>query len=429
MPAEPTDAARSGARSVVPTAARLSLWRAAAWTGLAPVVVAGMLGIVAVAVCWLPASGTSGNAGSVIRAGLLTYLAALHGGITVDGVATQFVPLGLTLIVASLAWRAGTGLADAAAELDDEQPPGRLVRAGALQAAVFAVAGALLARLVPLGTSHVNPLAAGVAGLLLFAVTGSMAFARAAGLLEGVSDRLRGAVRAAGSGLLIYVGAGALLAGVSLVWHRDRVELLSQQIGGGWSGVPVLLLGVLAAPNAAVAGASYLAGPGFALGVGSPVTLNGAGHGTLPAFPLLGAVPDAPANSATWLLVTAAPIVGGLVVVRSVRARAAGAEAWLRLGAALATLAALGGVAAWLAGGAVGSGRLSAVGASPWQFGLAIAGGTAAVAAPALGALTLLARLRREGAGDGADRAALRSVPGLRSASADDASEDEELAG
>ena len=429
MPAEPIDTAR---RSVVPPAARLSLWRAAAWTGLAPVVVAGVLGIVAVALCWLPASGTSGNADSVIRAGLLTYLAALHGGITVDGVATQFVPLGLTAIVALLAWRAGAGLADTAAELDevsDERPRGRLVGAGVLQVAVFALAGALMARLVPLGTSHVNPLAAAVAGLGLFGATGSVAFARAAGLLDGLPDRLRTALRAAGSGLLIYVGAGALLTAASVVWHRDRVELLSQQVGGGWAGVPVLLLGVLAAPNAAVASASYLAGPGFALGSGSPVGLSGAVHGTLPAFPLLGAVPSGPANSAAWLLATATPIVGGLVLVRAVRARGAGAEAWLRLAASLGTLAALGALAAWLAGGSVGSGRLSAVGASPWQFGLAIAGGTAAVAVPALGALTLLVRLRR-GQRDGDERrGALRAVPGLAPASSDDASDARELAG
>jgi len=428
VPADSTDTTR---RSVVPPAARLSLWRAAAWTGLAPVVVAGVLGIVAVAVCWLPASGTSGNAGSVIRAGLLTYLAALHGGITVDGVATQFVPLGLTAIVALLAWRAGAGLADAAADLEGDEPArSRLIGAGALQATVFAVAGALVARLAPLGTTHVHPLAAAVAGLLLFAGTGSVSFARAANLLDELPDRARAVPRAAGAGLLIYLGAGAVLAGASIVWHRERVEFLSQQVGGGWSGVPVLLLGVLAAPNAAIAASSYLAGPGFALGVGSPVTLGGSVHGILPAFPLLGAVPASPANSATWLLATATPIIGGLVVVRSVRARAAGREAWLRLGAALAAVAGFGVLAAWLAGGAIGSGRLSAVGASPWQFGLAVAGGTAVVAVPGLGALTLLDLWRSRALADRPPvRAALKSVAGLRPAGRHDGSEDEELAG
>ena len=425
----PTDTAR---RRVVPAAARLSLWRAAIWTGLAPAVIGAVLGIVAVALCWLPASGTSGNANSVIRAGVLTYLAALHGGITVDGVTTQFVPLGLTAIVGLLAWRAGAGLADAAGELSDGEDgtPGQLVRAGALQVAVFALADVVAARLGPLGTSHVNPIAAGLAGLLLFGATGSIAFARGSGLLAQVPDRAWAAARAACAGLFTYLGAGAVLVAAAVVWHRDRVELLSHQVGGGWSGVPVLLLGVLAAPNAAVAGASYLAGPGFALGAGSPVTLGGAVHGTLPAFPLLGAVPASPANSAAWLLATATPIVAGLAVVRAVRAGAAGREAWLRLAAAVVALTALGGIAAWLGGGAIGGGRLAAVGASPWQFGLAVAAGTAVVAVPALGALTLLNVWRARAAADEPlTRAALRSVPGLRAASPDDAAGAEELAG
>ena len=43
----------------------------------------------AVAVCWLPVSGTSGHPKSAIHAGLLTFLASVHGGITVDGTAAR----------------------------------------------------------------------------------------------------------------------------------------------------------------------------------------------------------------------------------------------------------------------------------------------------------------------------------------------------
>jgi hypothetical protein len=249
---------------------------------------------------------------------------------------------------------------------------------------------------------------------VLFLATGSVAFARAAGLLEGrVPERLAAVLRAAGAAALAYLGAGALLVAGSLLMHRDRVELLSAHVGGGWSGAPVLVLGVLAAPNAALAGASYLAGPGFALGTGSVVTLGGSTHGILPAFPVLGAVPSGPAGSAAWLLAAAAPVAAGLAVVRVLRNGAALREVWLRLGGSVVGTALLGGAAAGLAGGGIGSGRLAAVGASPWQFGLAAAAATAAVAVPSLAALDALAWWRRRQE-DALPVAVLRAVPGRR---------------
>ena len=85
---------------------------------------------------------------------------------------------------------------------------------------------------------------------------------------------------------------GALLVAGSLVMHHGEVETISRQVGGGWGGVPILVLGVLAAPNAIIYSIAYLAGPGFALGTGTSVSLTSTAHGTLPAFPLLGAVPS-----------------------------------------------------------------------------------------------------------------------------------------
>ena len=82
-----------------------------AWTGVGAAAVCATLAIVAVAVCWLPVSGTSGHSRSAIHAGLLTFLAALHGGITVDGTPAAFLPLGMMIIVGMTAWRAGSGLA------------------------------------------------------------------------------------------------------------------------------------------------------------------------------------------------------------------------------------------------------------------------------------------------------------------------------
>jgi hypothetical protein len=281
----------------------------------------------------------------------------------------------------------------------------------------------------------VSALAASVAGLLVFAVSGGVAFVRASPLRELVCawlpDWAGTAVRAAAAALAVYLAAGALLVAAALVLHHERVEALSREVGGGWSGVPILLLGVLAAPNAAVAGAAYLAGPGFALGSGSGVALGSTVHGTLPAFPILGAVPSGPATVPAWLLAGATPFVAGACA-----ARVAGAGAscdWraaLRNTAIAAVLVALAGFAlAWQGGGSIGSGRLSAFGASPWKVGLSVAGAVAVVATATVGALALLGWWRRR-AVDEARRPALAAVPAdLDQSDTDDDGEADSLAG
>jgi hypothetical protein len=412
-------------RSVVPPAAGRTLWLAAAWTGAGAAALCAVVSIAAVAICWLPASGGSGNAGSAIRAGILTFLAALHGGITVDAVPAAFVPLGLTVVVGAVAWRAGCGLADAAAGLG-EQRLARLAQAGAGQAVVFAVTCALAAHFVTLGTSSVGVASALLAGLVLFVLTGGLAFVRTsplgAELAERTPDWARRGLRAAAAGLAMYVGAGAVLVAVSLVLHHDQATMLSRQVGGGWSGVPILLLGVLAAPNAAIAGASYLAGPGFAVGTGSGVSLGSTVHGTLPAFPVLAAVPSGPAGTAAWLLVAATPVAAGVALTRVAYAAPGWRARWQVAGGAVPVGMAGALVLAWQGGGAIGSGRLNAVGASPWQFSLAVGAGLAGVAAGSLGALAALEWWRARGgevlAFPAAERLPAREpVPGRESSS------------
>ena len=371
-------------RSVVPPAAARSLWMAAVWTGVGTALVGSVLAVVAVAVCWLPAAGQAGSAGSTLRAGVLTFLSATRAGITVDGLDAAFLPLGLTLLLGVLARRAGTALADAADELD-ETDPRRLTRAAVAQAVAFAASCAVLAVLSPLGTSSVPPIGAFLGGLVLFLITAGVAFVRQSPLRAVWAGRLprwaAPAARVSVAVLAVYLAAGALLVAGSLVVHHTQVERLSNEVGGGWSGVPVLLLGLLAAPNAAIAGASYLAGPGFAIGHGTDVALGSAPRGTLPSFPVLGAIPHGTAGWPAWALAVVTLLVAGAYAAALAR-RAD--DPWRTLGRGTLGVVVLGMVFAWQGGGAIGSGRLHAVGASPWQFGLA-----AGVAAGSAGALVL----------------------------------------
>lgn len=425
----------------MPERAGRSLWLAAVWTGVGAAVVGAIIAIAVVALCWLPAARGAGSAGSAIRAGILAFLAALHGGITVDGLPAMFVPLGMTLGVAALAWRAGSGLADAAAQLEQDSPT-TLVRAGVLQAVTFAATCGTAAHFATLGTSSVSALAATISGLILFAVFGGAAFVRSSPLrdlvADGAPDWAGRAVRAAAVALAGYLAAGAVLVAAALIVHHGRVETLSHELGGGWSGVPILLLGVLAAPNAALSGAAYLAGPGFALGTGSHVSLGATVHGTLPAFPVLGAVPSGPATVPVWLLTGLTPVVAGSCAARVARSGGSWRAQLRVVGAAALLVAAAGLVLAWQAGGAIGSGRLSSFGASPWQFGLATGAAVGVVATLGVGALCALEWLRTRRAAtalEGAEPGNADGLPPLAAVAvaateeADDEPEADSLAG
>lgn len=383
----------------VPESALRSLWRCAAWTGGISAAAGAVLGSLVAIFCWLPQAGVSGHPTSAIRAGVLAFLAGQHGGLVVDGVRTTFVPMFAVLVVIGLAWRAGTTLAEVAALLGKRARNG-VIAAGVLQAACYALACVLLARMAALGTTEARLVPVGVAAFLVF---GCVAVTSASRAWFDVRTRLPAHIiaggRAATGALAVYAGAGAMLVAGSLIVHAGTAMQISRQVGGGLSGLPIAVLGVLYAPNATVAGMAYLAGPGFAVGTGTAVNAFSASHGVLPAFPLLGALPSGHGSSRVvlaWMAITL--LAAGCVAARLARCaetlRAVAVAASLS-GAAMAVLA-------WLGGGAVGTGRLRTVGASPWQTGLAVAGAIAASALVAVAARAIwmwLARWARGTAG------------------------------
>jgi Family of unknown function (DUF6350) len=355
----------------------------AATSGVAVAVVGSVL-------CWLPDAGVSGKAGSAIRAGLLSFLAAQHGGITVDGVPARFLPLGLLLVVVYFAGRAGQSLAEAIDASAQPVPPARVLAALGLAAATYTGCCIALVALSRLGTSHAPPVATPVAAFVLFTLVAGVALWRSLGIELPVW--LLTAGRGAFGAAALYLAGGALLAAGSLVLHFHRVTEISRQVGGGLTGLPVLVIGLLCAPNAAVAGAAYLAGPGFAVGSDTTVNAFSTTHGVLPALPVLGAIPDGHgANPVVLALMCLVPLLAATVVARVVR------RSGVRgLGHQLAATAASGAltglvlaVASWLGGGSAGTDRLRTVGASAWKVGLAVAATVAVLALLAVAVLAL----------------------------------------
>jgi len=188
----------------------------------------------------------------------------------------------------------------------------------------------------------------------------------------------------AGAAAAVAVAAVAMLLVLAgLVRHEATARALLRQPGGG---VPAALgiaaLCVLLLPNAAAATLGYVAGPGFALGTGSSVTVIGSHVGAVPTLPLLAAVPTG-GTSHVGLLAMA--VAGALAAVAA--GRVLGPSSSTNAGHQLADAAGAGAVAGLIAavavalgGGPAGPGRMSAVGASPWQVGLALAGEVAVLA-------------------------------------------------
>ncbi|MFD9759042.1 cell division protein PerM [[Kitasatospora] papulosa] len=215
------------------------------------------------------------------------------------------------------------------------------------------------------------------------------------------------ALRSAAAGTLTLLGGGALLVAVALVWHAGAARESFLGLSGDWAGrISVLLLAGALVPNAAMWGASYGLGPGFALGASSMATpLAFTGPPALPDFPLLAAVPShGPGTGANWAA-TAVPALAGLVVARfvargAVPVRERREETWGQGRTALvAGVAAVGcgigaAVLASASGGPLGTGALAEFGPVWWLVGPAALAWTAVIGVPV--ALALRAWRLRE---------------------------------
>ncbi|WP_254705814.1 cell division protein PerM [Streptomyces vilmorinianum] len=358
--------------------------------------VAAGLGLGALAVlvtaAWIsspyPDSGPGGALHTAAGLWLLAHGVDLIRTETLSGVPA---PLGIAplLLMALPTWLAHRAARDTLESYAEETARPRPSAGGA----VAAVAGGYLlvaAGVVLYAASGPFPADLLTAGLWLPAVVvgaAGLGVWTASGRPLPEQEQAAVALRAAGPALVALLGGGAVLFGASLVWHAGAAQESFDSLTGEWSGrVSVLLLALALVPNAAVWGASYGLGPGFALGTGASATPLGlTGAAAVPPFPVLAALPGE--GRGMWLHWTAAtiPLVAALVlgayVGRSARmwtgretALTAVTCAWV-CGAAVALLAAA-------AGGPLGSGRLSAFGPVWWQAGAAAVLWCAALGVP-----------------------------------------------
>jgi Family of unknown function (DUF6350) len=321
----------------------------------------------------------------VLRATAGLWLSAQRVGLTIAGVTVTLTPLLLTVLpLATCLWAARR----MARRLDPyaeriEAGASRRAAAPAPPSALVALAlahggiGAALALLitssdlqVALWQAALGPAVVGGLG----ALGGTAAYeaggwrAGAAALVHRLPEPLAGWVKPALAAITVVLAGATVVVLVSLALGASRVASLQHLLGGNGVDTALMDLGQLTVlPNLATWVAGALVGPGFTVGAGTSVTLVGSSLATLPAVPVLAALPAAgPAPAAAMLLLTL-PVLGGAAAGwLLLRLEMDSPLSWLLTDlAGTALLAGLGlGGLGWLGSGAVGPGRLAEVGSA-----------------------------------------------------------------
>ncbi len=307
------------------------------------------------------ASGAANSVAWVARAAAVGWLAAHHVPLIIDGAPLGVLPLLPTLLLGVLVARGAAGVADRSGI---RQPADAGWAAGAI-AGIHGILGAVLALVATPATVTADPAQAAVGCALVAGIAAGAGLARPCGLLPAALRQAPGWVQpglVAGLwGLAVLLTAGFAVVLLGLVVSASEIVQMSGADAGSVLGLIVLSIGYL--PNAAIAGLSWLAGPGFSVGTltFSPITVQA---GPVPAVPLLAALPQGPAQS-WWVVVLAAPLLVGAAVGR--RCVAAGGDCDRDFILRLRVLAVAATVLAVASGvlGAVAGGRLGAAAFDP----------------------------------------------------------------
>jgi hypothetical protein len=420
-PSRPTPDVPAPRRPPVPGSARrapVALAAAVTTTWAALVSLAPVLTVVLLASL---VAGAGAPLGQVIRVALAGWLLA-HGVELRTGTGPLgLVPLGFSVFAAWRVARAGVHTTRAIGGRRRRSPRLVLLAAGSV-AIVYGLLGAVAAAIVRMPGLRVDVPRAMVTLACFGFVTGLAGAVVESGLAGRLVRRtplvLRDATRTGVVAALLVLGAGAAAAGTALALSGGSASKVLAAYHAGVAGqVGLTLVCVVYGPNLAVWAASYLAGPGFALGAGTTVTAARVSLGTVPALPVLAGVPAKPISDWAALLLTvplaAGMAAGWLLVRRRLRAAAATGEAgtsgagsprpvvgwapllWAALLAGPVAGCALA-FAAWVSAGPLGGGHLAETGARPWPLAGITAGVVAAGALAGAATTRTLAGVRRK---------------------------------
>lgn len=363
------------------------LWLAAVTTIAVSVTGLLGLGLALVVVQTLDPDGGLPVGSSARLAGQL-WLLAQGADLQLPSGPLRLAPL---LLTALLGW----GLSRAAGSvvaLREAHGPADVGRVLAVVVLAHTAVTCLLAVAVSTPAASVGLVRAAVGALVVAAVTGGLGALRDSILSDAVADRFPGPgrvlVRAAVAGLLALAACCTAVVAIALVDDVDGAGRMVTGLGGASAGAAGQVgLSMLLLPNATAAVMGLAAGPGFLVGAGTFVSVGGVTLGSVPALPLLAALPDTQAVPLLAFLAQALPAVAGLVAGLVVGRRLGDADGGALTAALWGVVAGVGvgvlsGLWVLLAGGRLGDAGLAEVGAPALATGLAIAAQAGIAAAP-----------------------------------------------
>lgn len=330
---------------------------------------AGMWGLfvgVAIVTClvmlvWAVSPNSTGDSAAAWRAAGTTWLGAHLVPLTFDSKPLTLLPLGGLLLGLLLTRRSGAWTGRMLPEPTRSEAAG-IVLGSAL---VYGTGGACIAWLS--GTAV--PARAFLVTGMVAAIGTCWGIAQDAGLVAAARARVSEAVWRTGlaglTAVVAVLAAGALLVSLSLVRHFSQVGGTLADLDPGLLGAAgVTLLGALSLPTLAVWAMSVIVGPGFSLGPIGGLSAFGGEVGSLPALPVLAAIPTTVPSWAPLLLIL--PVLAGVLAGRIRWGRDLPTLTGTASSAAglFAVVAALVAVLVGLASGSLGGGELSDVGPS-----------------------------------------------------------------
>ena len=305
-------------------------------------------------IAWATAGSTSGNTSDPIRAAIWLWLGAHHIPFTVNlaGAAgfLSYLPLG-AVVLPFLALR--SGFSKALYKLHMDYHSIAMVRVTySLVYTLFVTVLAFLAQ------------SDGVQPVWYLAPIFSFLIAYFATFTAGNGARLSTPILYASRALAVLVGLSFIYLAILIFTHHATIEKLTTVLAPGvFGGGLLFLLNIFYLPNIAISVLSYFSGAGFAVGSNSHISPFSRHIDQIPAFPLLGVIPESTSKFALIAIVVAI-MVGVLIALWSIPNGATTLFQTLFI-TAVGTA-----ILAYLGSGALITEAMGAVGVSIWQLTL-----------------------------------------------------------
>jgi hypothetical protein len=353
---------------------------------------------VAVIGWFLADAGAHGETTDALRIGADAWLLGHGSDVLAAGSPIGITPLGLTAVLALVGFRCGrwAGSDTQPVEATQQGRTSRQVKDGhrfkddgplgiavAVCAGVYVVATILVAELCTHADATPSIPRAVLGALLISVLACGLGLAAGTGRLGVWWDLVPGYARSVAhgalTGALVLFAAAAVLVVVSLLMSFNEAANVFSSLGlSVGDALMMVLVSALVAPNVALLGVSYLAGPGFAVGTGTSVTATSVTLGAVPAFPLLAALPsDGPAPGWVAVLMVVPPVcalVGAGIAQHHYAVPSWDSAALRGFGSGLGA-----GLLIWLlvglAGGPMGTGRMADIGAPMGELLVTTVGG------------------------------------------------------